>query len=291
MFRISNCSLIVQNLNRKTFLNSGTLTSLRLYSSASTPTRGRGKKGLSEPFEERNIEEYPNEFCAVHTNYGWFTVPLHYYGYDWTSNHINKLVEDSFPDIAENPRDKFVIQQKVDEWIPSVDTSIIPKSHKLTKREGQKIKKEELYRKQLKVEIEPKASKDSKSASANEKKTIASMPEESSKEVKEDIAGIVSYTQTWNYYFSLKYAKSEEPYLIARKNISQSWASLSPATKEKYRLEYAQLLLSGRDIYKGKIITIEEKEKKNQSFAKYKKTLKEKEMKRKQELIDLAEND
>ncbi|KAK6458129.1 uncharacterized protein RJT20DRAFT_29051 [Scheffersomyces xylosifermentans] len=244
---------------------------------------GRGRrKSIDTPHPlSKDIQESPNDFCAVHTQYGWYTLPLQYYGNEWTVSHITDLIREKFPDIDKSPKDKNEVQKAVDEWLHSVDISAIPKAHKKTKREEESIKKDELYRKQLKVEVDGRTVKALKDKGTKDRKKKS--------EKDDSLAHTVTYTQTWNYYFSLKYANSDEPYLIARKKIAQTWGALSPATKEKYRLEYAQLLSEGKDIYKGKIISIEEKQKKNSSFAKYKKTLKTKEQERKQKLLELAE--
>lgn len=193
--------------------------------------------------------EKPSDFHAINTAYGWFIIPKAFYAYRWTTLNINKAIEEKFPDIKEVPRSYDVLQKVVDEWGQNVDLSTKPAMAKTTRADIKKQKDDALYRTQLKEDVPALA------------------PTTTSKQVaapkKRARLGTVTFIHAWNYYFSITHPKySHLDKKESRREIANEWNAMTTEEKDEYREAYANLLSEGKDIHKGKIVSREEKLKK-----------------------------
>ncbi|CUM50932.1 uncharacterized protein AC631_01328 [Debaryomyces fabryi] len=208
------------------------------------------RTAASKPIEflpSRLVVEKPYNFHAIHTNYGWFIIPKPYYAYRWTTLNIHKAIEDRYPDIKEVPRSHEVLQEVVDDWGRTVDISTKPIMTKTTRADIKKQKDEALYRTQLKEDI-PSLSISSKQTAVPKKRSRL---------------GTVTFIHAWNYYFSITHPKySHLDKKESRREIANEWNALTTEEKDDYREAYANLLNDGKDIHKGKIVSREEKLKK-----------------------------
>lgn len=187
----------------------------------------------------------PSDFNAVHTNYGWFIIPKHYYAYRWTIHSINKAIENVYPDILTNLRPHELLQEVVDEWGRTVDITNKPMMSKITRADVKKQKDEALYRNQLKEESQSTNSPTNKQSATPKKRAKL---------------GTITFIHAWNYYFSITHPKySHLDKKESRREIANEWNALTTDDKEEYREAYAKLLSEGKDIHRGKIVTREEK--------------------------------
>lgn len=198
----------------------------------------------------------PVDFNALHTNYGWVLIPKTHFAYRWTKQHIHKEIEEKYPDIGKNTYTNAEIQEVVDKWIKTVDIDEKPSSTKLKKADIRKQKEESMYRAQLREEFyEDEMEKTTGSPKAKDA-TIKKTKKRTKNEA-------ITFIHAWNYFFSVKHPNySHLGKVNARKEISQEWNMMTVEEKEVYREEYSKLLAKGMDIYKGKIVTREEKLKK-----------------------------
>ncbi|KAK6466038.1 hypothetical protein DFJ63DRAFT_333419 [Scheffersomyces coipomensis] len=222
----------------------------------------------------KSLDEFTNDFTSVYTKYGWFAVPIKLYGYGWTVPKIEEVIESTF----NQPESKDIAELTgvVNEWLYSLRGRDVPKIKKLTKRELLEIKENETYRRQLSGDIDVEIEEDvetpeeiPESSSSAESSTESSTPTPTP---KKKVKKMINFTHAWNYFFSLKYAESEMDYKLAKKEIAILWKSFNLDEKNKYRQEYADLLKSGKDVYKGQIIDLAEKQIVNKTLSTYKRT-------------------
>ena len=250
------------------------------------------------------LEKNPNQFVAIYTKYGWFAILPSVFSYKWTKEKIVEEIEarfpginesidqnipdkkhskhiegefpdpaDSFPDIKSRKPSILELQKVVDEWTKSVVLKEVPKTKKTTKAELEKAKDDVLYRLQLRADT----SSPRKPKGTVRKKTISE--------------GGLNYTHAWNYFYSTTYPQFSKtmPWKEAVGKVKEMWQELRIEEKEEYREKYAQLLREGKDIFRGKVVTIEEKEKINSVVAKYKERYRQKEKDRQDKIEGLAE--
>lgn len=195
------------------------------------------------------VKVKPNNFNAIATNYGWFVVPKTHYGFRWTIPRIHSAIQEKYKDPASVPKDIATLQAVVDEWVEKVDLSQKPEALKMNRKEIRRLKDEAIYRSQLKdndVTTEPQ---DRLQDPISVKKTR-----------RKSNMDRVTFIHAWNYFFSLQHNRySHLPTKESRKEISNEWNSLSVEEKEAYRESYSDLLKEGKDVYRGKIVTREEK--------------------------------
>ena len=208
------------------------------------------RTAASKPIEflpSHLVVQKPYDFHAIHTNYGWFIIPKSYYAYRWTTLNIHKAIEDRFPDIKDVPQSHEMLQKVVDDWAQKADLSTKPIMTKTTRADIKKQKEDALYRTQLKEDIP--------SLVAPLKQTA--VPKKRSK------LGTVTFIHAWNYYFSITHPKySHLDKKESRREIANEWNAMTTEEKDDYREAYANLLNEGKDIHKGKIVSREEKLKK-----------------------------
>lgn len=181
----------------------------------------------------------PQNYFGLYTRYGWYTVPKTHYAPVWTEKNVTKAVESAFSDIQKNPRPILEVQKVVDQWSDSVDISQKPAVVKNTLKEKARKKEDTLYKSQLRG-LNRASSKQTTSA-----------------------ADRITFTHAWNYYLSVNMLKYEGGLRRAAKaEIASQWNVLPAEEKEECRKAYAELLEDGKDIFRGKIVTIEEKKQK-----------------------------
>ncbi|RLV83148.1 hypothetical protein JA9_003054 [Meyerozyma sp. JA9] len=194
----------------------------------------------------RSIWRTPQDNYAINSKYGWFLVPKTHYAPRWTANAINQVIEENISEDSEKAGDLESLQKLVDEWAETVNIEEKPKVEKKTRADAKRQKDQALYRSQIREDVVRQADP-----------TVKSKP---TPRVKISSAGAVSFTHAWNYYL----ATHHKQYMQlgtkeARKIVASNWNLLSVDDKEHYRQEYADLLKQGKDIYKGEIVSKEEK--------------------------------
>ncbi|ODV81961.1 uncharacterized protein CANTADRAFT_31337, partial [Suhomyces tanzawaensis NRRL Y-17324] len=198
-----------------------------------------------------NVQHDPSLFTTIHTPYGWVPVPKKCYSFKWTKDQLDLRIQAQYgtssPSLSE-------LQQLVCDWASTVDTSVIPKTEKPTARELAQVKEDALYRSQLKFEIYD--------GEGNKNGTVNKRPflQKTTQGDKTVLRGTVNFTHAWNYFYLITYPQySELPQGQGTKKVLALWNEMKMDEKEVYRQKYADLLKEGNDIYKGKIVTIEEK--------------------------------
>lgn len=192
------------------------------------------------------VKEKPGLFLGVHTPYGWFVVPKEFWAPRWTSLQIIKALESLFPNIKTEKPSHLQMQHAIDDWGQSVDINSKPEMNKPTRAELKQQRERALYRQQLRDDLDGVAETTDK-------------PEAKSSRQGMKLEG-VTFIHAWNYFFSLMHPKYRHlPVKESRKEISNIWNSLTGEQKEDYREEYANLLSEGKDVYRGQIVTREEK--------------------------------
>lgn len=209
-----------------------------------------------------NLECLPNSFTSIHTDRGWFVIPKIVYTYRWTKEEVSKVL-DQHSDLSQTELQKHII-----EWVKQVDILQIPQIDKPTAKDKIKQEDDAIYRSQLKddyLEVP---------TSGGSKKTTRETPL---------IRRSVNYTHAWNYFSSIFHRESG----LDRKEILRRWKEMNMEQKEEYRLQYSELLKSGRDIHKGQIISVEEKLKINAVHQKSKQAKRERDDKKAEEVAGL----
>lgn len=194
----------------------------------------------------RSIWRKPHDHYAINCKYGWFLIPKTHFAPRWTAKAINKVIEDNIVEDSKEAKDLESLQKLVDEWAETVDLKEKPKVEKKTRADVKRQKDQALYRSQIREDIVKQADPSVKSKPTPRLKLLT--------------ANAVSFTHAWNYYL----ATHHKLYLHlgtkeARKQVAHDWNLLSVDDKEHYRQEYAALLEQGKDIYKGEIVSKEEK--------------------------------
>lgn len=194
----------------------------------------------------RSIWRKPQDHYAINCKYGWFFIPKTHFAPRWTVKAINQVIEDNIVEDPKMAEDLESLQKLVDVWAKTVDIKEKPNVEKKTRADVKRQKEQALYRTQLREDIVKQADPSVKSKPTPRVKLLA--------------ANTVSFTHAWNYYF----ATHHKVYLHlgskeARKAVASDWNLLSVDDKEHYRQEYAALLEQGKDVYKGEIVTKEEK--------------------------------
>ncbi|KAI3403066.2 hypothetical protein KGF56_004126 [Candida oxycetoniae] len=84
------------------------------------------------------------------------------------------------------------------------------------------------------------------------------------------IIGKVDNLHAWNYFLCKHLKENARTSLYFQ--LREQWAKMNSDEQEQYRLEYEELLYSGRDIYRGKILLLEEKQALAEKEGRLKKT-------------------
>lgn len=181
-------------------------------------------------------------------------VPKTHFSPDWTEEKVTEAVESAFPNIKTSPSPLLKVQKVVDQWAATVDLSGKPIVVKNTNKEKARKKDDILYRSQLRGLTRAATKKDAQPADR------------------------VTFTHAWNYYLSINMLKhGEGGRRAAKAKIAEMWNVLPVEEKEECRKAYAALLEEGKDIYRGRIVTIEEKRRKSPKKKTSKKKLDKKE--------------
>lgn len=261
---------LIRHYRTKGSLNKRTIETLN---SGETKVRRLRTKNAELP---NSLDDNPNLYVTIFTKYGWFAILPSVFSYKWTKEQIVEQLEARYPQIKEdNTKSKPSItelQLVVDEWSMTVDLKGVPKTKKATKAELEQARDDVLYRLQLRADT----SRPRKPKGTVRKKTVSD--------------GSLNYTHAWNYFYSTTYPQfsGTMPWKEAVGKVKEMWQDLRIEEKEEYREKYAQLLREGKDIFRGKVVTIEEKEKINSVVAKYKERYRQKEKDRQDKIQELG---
>lgn len=221
---------------------------------------------------------------GVPTNYGWVVVKYAFVAKDWTTNQLNKAIENALGERAKTA-DKYEIQKIAEQWEASVDKSEIPTKKKMTLTEKRSEANKQLYHDQLKSDLlSPGLLLSSSLLSLSllsllpllSLLTLLSLaPTTPTPNIRNNIlkGEMVHLTalHAWNYFVAKKYP--EFKHLLkreARAAVGLMWRRMSDGEKNFYRDEYAELLQGGKDILRGEIVDIEVKLKATEKFFKAK---------------------
>lgn len=214
-----------------------------------------------------NLIDNPMAYKPIHTSYGWFIVPKQYIAINWTKPELESFFAEKFPEV--NPEEDQIpiptLQKSVEEWCSKVSLKSKPKKHIISKSELENYQNEALYRQQLRdfddeandldLESETCDKIDDTGAQTKTKSKTTRKPREP--RARNDQ---LTFTHAWNYFYGTTNAKySHLPAKERRPKVLSEWQSMSVSDKEAIRLEYQDLINSGKDIYKGKVISREEK--------------------------------
>lgn len=195
-----------------------------------------------------SLNRNPREIGCVPTKYGWFIVPKKAHIPRWTSSQLEKTIDEKCADWDDLSIDK--LQLVVDMWSLQLQTKDIPKPERVTGSQRRQIEADALYQLQLREDMY--------------EATTASTTEVPSKtkSVARKKSTTINYRHAWNYFFSLmfhKYKKEGATKKELTDTVKNAWNELNAEDKERYRKDYENLIASGHDIYRSKIVTIEEK--------------------------------
>lgn len=190
-----------------------------------------------------HIWRKPADYFAINCTYGWVYIPKSHFSPWWTSKTINSYLADHLKEVLDEQKlpDKYEVQRLVDEWVTGIPIEDVPAVEKLTKQDLKRQKDQALYRSQLKEDVGVV--------------TTPGPDKERQPRVRAPNSQAVSFIHAWNYYFATHH--KEYAHLggkMARKQVALNWNMMSVDQKEVYREAYADLLLKGQDIYKGKIV-------------------------------------
>lgn len=213
---------------------------------------------------------------GVPTKYGWVMVKWSRIAKDWTTNELEKAIEQKLGDQA-HLADKYKIQEIAEEWEKNTAPSVVP-SFETSKEDQRNEVNLQLYKDQIKSE-----------GPSSKSKSILT-PKLSSKAAKTKAPTIDSMGLTtlhaWNYYLAQNYQKFS--HLLrkdARAAVGLLWRKLSIKEKNVYRDEYAALLATGKDILHGEIVDREVKMQATEKVNRAKANIKLKKEKKLQEKL------
>lgn len=194
------------------------------------------------------VKDKPDNYFSAYTKYGWFLVPKHVFSDGWTQTKIN-LVLRKLPELKGVKSDTILfddpryekLQEAVDQWAESVDRKDVPAAPlaKLPKKRKEEEDQMEYIRQSL-----------------GSHRTVVKNGETVYSSEKHER---VTFTHAWNYFRSL-YALSPETKKMTITEVAQKWKVMDTFEKDKYRLKYIELLKSGKDTYRGKIMDKSEKD-------------------------------
>lgn len=200
----------------------------------------------------------PDLYNGILTKYGWLVVPSTHVVRGWTQPLLNKLLDERFEAGAQVQ--PLQIQAVADHWIETVDLKTKPKVRKVTLADKMREDDLKLYLQQLKEEPGPKS------------KIKRLSPPRSLQKRAAATGGEVSFTNAWNYYMAVKYRDYDSSVLLLadiRKELGTSWRLMTTYEKDAFREEYAALLQLGKDIYRGKIVDREVKDRAMERLRRY----------------------
>lgn len=189
----------------------------------------------------------PRDFSCVATKFGWFLVPKKVHVPRWTSVEVEKTIQDKCSDWTDDDRSVARMQQVVDEWSAGLKPLAIPKPDRVSPSQIRQLEEEALYKLQLREDVLDAAPV---APVARKRKHVSKR------------GSTINYRHAWNYFFSISFSKLKKEGSTKKELtelVRNAWNELSADEKEKYRKEYENLIASGYDVYRSKIVTIEEK--------------------------------
>ncbi|KAI5963169.1 uncharacterized protein KGF55_002961 [Candida pseudojiufengensis] len=214
----------------------------------------------------------PNEASAIYTNLGWFFIPKHLHLTDQEPrSSINRFF--SLKNFKKNQTPQNIIQDSIiNEWCPSYEPEKIPiklKRKEIKSIEEMKIRKNLFKEQMLEInldEIKKKLQSQQSQAKKSDDKVSTIKSKKPSREEtklrfkidpetgKVEIKGNLNLKHIWLYYQSKQLIKFPN---LTKTEITKMWKKISDKDKSRYYEEYKNLLLSGKDYYNGKIVTLE----------------------------------
>lgn len=197
-----------------------------------------------------SVSRNPREVGCVPTKYGWFIVPKKAHIPRWTSSQLEKTIDEQCADWDDLSVDK--LQLVVDVWSLQLLPKDIPKLERVTGSQRRQQEADALYKLQLREDMYEATTTATDTADVPSK----------TKSVAKKKSTTVNYRHAWNYFFSLmfhKYKKEGTTKKELTDTVKNAWNELNAEDKERYRKDYENLIASGHDIYRSKIVTIEEK--------------------------------
>lgn len=211
-------------------------------------------------------ETNPNEASAIFTSLGWFYIPLKYN----TDKQPRLLLEKEFAShnfTHDTSRDQ--VQEFIYNWCRGFTPAVYKKKVSL-KAESEQKKLDLLFRQQMSNKVhstedtkeDAKISKrlNNKANGYNDKLRFKIDPELKQVEIR----GMLKMTSVFNYYIlkqshldELQLEKKELTSKQFRDMIASQWNELDSDAKEKVKLEYLELLASGKDLYLGNEVDLE----------------------------------
>lgn len=191
----------------------------------------RLRKRFKLPSAE-NIEQFPDDFYTVHTDYGWAAVPQALYAPIWTKTQLKQVLDN----LREPPLTVDARQKAICEWAGLIDLSMPPQVD-VTDTIKQETADEKLYHQQVDFAGQLRAP-DVDDGVAKPKRIMG--------------------THAWNFYNSLRFKelKGTQPTKEIRQMIKLEWKSFDRAQKKVYLQQYSDLLDSGYILRKGEIVPI-----------------------------------